>query len=235
MNTVVNPPPLRAVLFDLDGTLLDTAPEFAFVIDLMLRRHGRAPVPFERLRQSVSDGARGMVATAFGLAPEQPEFEPLRQELLALYGEHLGQRTALFEGMATLLATLEAQGLHWGIVTNKPVLYAAPLLAALALDRRCATLICPDHVQNRKPHPEPLQLACRQLGCTPEQAVYLGDHRRDIESGRNAGMTTIACAFGYVHLEDPCSDWGADAVADQPSAILPLLQPRLAAAPAHSR
>src|SRR5690606_21699225 len=129
-NIIVTLPPLRAVLFDLDGTLLDTAPEFAFVIDRMLRRHGRAPLPYARLRQSVSDGARGMVETAFGALPEQPEFEPLRQELLALYEEHLGQHTALFEGMETVLAAIEAQGLRWGIVTNKPVRYAAPLLAA---------------------------------------------------------------------------------------------------------
>jgi phosphoglycolate phosphatase len=196
----------------------------------MLRRHEGAPIPFARLRQSVSDGARGLIETAFGLAPEQPEFEPLRQELLALYSEHLGQHTALFEGMAELLAEIEARRLRWGIVTNKPALYAAPLLQALQLDRRCAVLICPDHVQNRKPHPEPLQLACRRLGCAPEQAVYLGDHRRDIEAGRNAGMAAIACAFGYVHDDDPCSRWGADAIVAHPQEILPLLRGRFAAA-----
>lgn len=216
--------PIKAVLFDLDGTLLDTAPDFAFIVNTMLQNHGRAPLPYPRLRETVSDGARGMVMAAFDCADTDPHFEPLRQELLALYPHHLADATRLFDGMDELLQFIEAQALAWGIVTNKPHVYAQPLLRALQLDRRCATLICPEHVRNRKPDPESLLLACAQLGCTPAEAIYLGDHRRDIEAGRNAGMRTIACAYGYVHRDDDCNTWGADYTVADARAIAPLLQ-----------
>jgi phosphoglycolate phosphatase len=219
--------PLKAVLFDLDGTLLDTAPDFALVLDTMMTRRQRPPVPYERVRQSVSDGARGLVQLAFGLPPEADEFEPLRQELLDLYGRHLADRTRLFDGMADVLAALEDRGIAWGIATNKPALYAEPLLERLELATRCAVLVCPDHVALRKPHPESLELACRRIGCGLDEAVFAGDHRRDIECGFNAGMPTIACAYGYVHDDDPCALWGADAIAIDAGDILRLLQPRL--------
>jgi phosphoglycolate phosphatase len=218
------PAPIKAVLFDLDGTLLDTAPDFAFVVNTLLERRGRPPLPFAQLRQCVSDGARGMVLCAFGGSDSDPQFEPLRQELLALYRTHLADNTRLFPGMAEVLAHIEARALPWGIVTNKPSAYAAPLLRALQLDARCAALVCPDHVRHRKPHPEPLQLACRQIGRETSATVYIGDHRRDIEAGRNAGMRTIACAFGYVHADDPCERWEADYVVREPQAIIAILE-----------
>lgn len=220
--------PLRAVLFDLDGTLLDTAPDFAYVVNTLLQRHGRPQQAYAQLRQSVSDGARGMVMTAFHCRDTDPEFEPLRRELLALYAVHLADNTRLFPGMDDVLAFLEERRLPWGIVTNKPSTYAAPLLRALQLDARCATLVCPDHVQHRKPHPEPLQLACRHIGCGAEHSIYIGDHRRDIEAGRNAGMPTVACAFGYVNADDPCSAWEADYIAQLPGDIIPIIEERLA-------
>ena len=214
------PTPLQAILFDLDGTLLDTAPDFVFVVNTLLERHGLAPKPYEQIRETVSDGARGMVHGAFGYTDADPRFEPARRELLALYANHLADHTRLFEGMDKVLQFCESNAIPWGVVTNKPSVYAVPLLRALQLDRRCASLVCPDHVQNRKPDPEPLFLACSQIGCAPEATLYVGDHRRDIEAGHNAGMQTIACAYGYVHPDDPCENWGADYVARNPVDII---------------
>jgi len=219
--------PLQALLFDLDGTLLDTAPDFAFVVNTLLERHGRAPQPYARIRQTVSDGARGMVHGAFGYGDDDPAFEPLRRELLSLYTSHLADNTRLFDGMETVLQFCETQGIAWGVVTNKPSVYAVPLMRALNLDRRCAALVCPDHVKNRKPDPESLLLACRQIGCAPEATLYAGDHRRDIEAGHNAGMQTVACAYGYVHRDDPCDNWNAEFIMQQPRDMLDIVQRRL--------
>lgn len=215
---------LKAVLFDLDGTLLDTAPEFYRIMNTMLQMHDVAPVAFDDFRRSVSDGARGMVQKAFGIDAADARFEPLRQEFLDRYTEHLASHTQLFPGMTDALAFIESENLRWGVVTNKPVAFAAPLLARLHLAERCATLVCPDHVRLRKPDPEALQLACAQIGCAVNEAIYLGDHRRDIESARNAGMTSVACAYGYIHADDFCTEWGADFIVENAQAIIPLLQ-----------
>lgn len=217
------PTSLRAVLFDLDGTLIDTAPDFAFVIDMMRKRRDLPPIPYHNVRETVSDGARGLVKMAFALPEDHAEFEPLRQEMLALYRQHLADNSRLFDGMEDVLQTIETRGLRWGVVTNKPLAYAEPLMHALALHERCGALICPDHVKERKPHPESLQLACTQLGCQTDEAIFIGDHRRDIEAGKNAAMPTIACAYGYVHAEDPCERWDADFIVQQVSDLLPLL------------
>lgn len=219
---------LKAVLFDLDGTLLDTAPEFYQIIRTMLQAHGVAPIAYENFRQSVSDGARGMVKKAFDIDHTDARFEPLRKELLALYEMHLATHTQLFPGMAETLAFIESNNLHWGIATNKPVAFSAPLLQRMHLAQRCATLICPDHVRLRKPDPESLYLACERIGCTIDEAIYLGDHRRDIECARSAGMLSIACDYGYVHSDDPCTAWGADFIVENALKIIPILQQQLA-------
>lgn len=216
----------KALLLDLDGTLLDTAPDFFHIANRLRQQHGETPLDYAPFRQSVSDGARGMVRAAFGFDESDARFEPLRQEFLALYGRHLADHSAPFAGIVELLDYVERNGMAWGVVTNKPSLYAEPLMRALQLDARCATLICPDHVARRKPDPEALYLACERIGCTPAQALYAGDHRRDIEAGRNAGMFTIACGYGYVHADDPCESWGADAVVQDPLQIIALLQQR---------
>ncbi len=218
------PSPLKAVLFDLDGTLLDTAPEFYQIIGTMLHTHGAAPIAYEDFRESVSDGARGMVHKAFGIDPGEAHFESLRNEFLALYEMHLATHTQLFPGMAATLAFIESQHLRWGVVTNKPVGFSAPLLKRLNLAERCATLICPDHVKQRKPDPEALLLACSRIDCDVSEAIYVGDHRRDIECARNAGLASIACEFGYVHSDDPCANWGADFIVASADAIVPILK-----------
>lgn len=215
---------LQAVLLDLDGTLLDTAPDFFHIANMLLARHNCPPIDYPQFRQSVSDGARGMVSAAFGFDESDLRFEPLRQEFLALYADHLADHSHPFDGIEELLGHIEGAGLQWGVVTNKPEIYAAPLMRALRLDRRCATLICPDHVVRRKPDPEALYLACERIGSNPAQTIYIGDHRRDIEAGQNAGMSTIACSYGYVHADDPCERWGAEFIVHDPRQIIDILR-----------
>ncbi len=218
---------MKAVFFDLDGTLLDTAPDFALVINRMRRRHGREALPFAHIRNTVSHGARALIQLAFELREGEDGFEALKRELLDLYLDNLAEQTTLFPGMAELLGWLEQQQLAWGIVTNKPRLYTDPILAALDLDQRCQAVVCPDDVSHSKPHPEPLLLAARQAGCPPNQAIYIGDHRRDIEAGAAAGMTTIAASYGYIDPTDPAEQWRADHLVEQPQQLLPLLAKQL--------
>ena len=220
-------PELKAVLFDLDGTLLDTAPDFATVLNSMLQRHDRAPVPYPAIRQTVSHGARALVELGFGSSEGDTGFEDLLNELLNQYQAHLSERTKLFDGMAELLQFIEERCIPWGIVTNKPALYTSAILQDLELDQRCATTICPDQVTHRKPHPESIYLACAEVGCEPVDAIYVGDHRRDIEAGINAGMATIAAAYGYVTAADPPHQWGADRVANNVNELQCFIRERL--------
>jgi phosphoglycolate phosphatase len=216
--------PLKAVLFDLDGTLIDTAPDFHALIAQMLITHNCPPISYEEFRRCVSDGARGMIKTAFKCAEDDPRFESLRQELLALYTDHIADHSQLFPGIESLLKHIENENMQWGIVTNKPCAFAEPLLTALNLSERCAVLVCPDHVRDRKPHPEALYLACEKIGAGVNETIYVGDHRRDIESARNAQMPSIACTYGYVHSDDPCETWGADFIVHRADQIIPILQ-----------
>jgi phosphoglycolate phosphatase len=216
-------PRLRAVLFDLDGTLLDTAPDFVTAVNLLRAEHGREPLPYEPIRRTVSHGARALVRLAFGIEDEDPAFEPLRRRLLALYEAHLLVDTAPFPGIAELLHALAARGIRWGVVTNKPNYLAEPLLARARLEPPADVLVCPDHVQRTKPDPEPLRLACARLGCAVTEAVYVGDHARDIQAGRNAGMRTIAATYGYLEPDEAVAQWQADWHADSVPAIARIL------------
>ncbi len=214
--------PLRAVVFDLDGTLLDTAPDFVFVLNRLREEEGLPPLDPTLIRNTVSDGARALVTLGFELQEEDEGFEPLRLRLLELYSEHLAVKSGLFPGIAGLLEFLQQKGLAWGIATNKPELYTTPLLAALGLQPDC--VICPDHVSERKPHAESLLLASRLLACEPQQILYVGDHQRDIACGINAGSPTVAAAYGYVHQDDDVSLWQADHIVHQPEDLLPLVR-----------
>lgn len=214
---------LEAVLFDLDGTLIDTAPDFAVVVNQLCQHHGRPTITYEAIRNTVSHGARALVSLAFDIGEDDPAFAALRQQLLDRYSQHLAVKTSLFPGMAELLLWLDQQALPWGIVTNKPRLYATAIIDALQLADRCGTLICPDDVNNTKPDPEPMLLACRQLDRLATGTVYIGDHRRDIEAGRNAAMTTIAANYGYIDPADPVDNWQADFSVEQAADIMPLL------------
>lgn len=214
---------LRAVLFDMDGTLLDTAPDFIAVCQAMLAAHGRAPIDAQRIADVVSGGARAMVAATFDMDPEAPGFETLRQEFLDRYQDHCAVYSRLYDGMPELLESIERANLIWGVVTNKPVRFAEPIMQQLGLAERSAVLVCPDHVTNSKPDPEPLLLACSQLGIDPAQVLFIGDDLRDIESGRAAGTKTAAVRYGYIHPEDNPAHWGADVIVDHPRDLLAVL------------
>ncbi len=214
---------LRAVLFDMDGTLLDTAPDFIAVCQAMLAAHGRAPIDEQRIADVVSGGARAMVAATFDMDPEAPGFETLRQEFLDRYQDHCAVYSRLYDGMPELLESIERANLIWGVVTNKPVRFAEPIMRQLGLAERSAVLVCPDHVSNSKPDPEPLLLACSQLGIDPAQVLFIGDDLRDIESGRAAGTKTAAVRYGYIHPEDNPAHWGADVIVDHPRDLLAVL------------
>ncbi|WP_258546151.1 HAD family hydrolase [Marinobacter pelagius] len=217
-------PKPSVVLFDLDGTLIDTAPDFIRCLNQLREQHGLAPLPPEQIRRSVSNGARAMIRVGFGLEPEHPDYTEKHTAFLDLYKAGVAVETALFEGMDELLRGLEERDIPWGIVTNKPVRFAAPLVEALGLAQRCAAVVCPDHVAQRKPHPEALFLACTQIGAQPETAIYVGDHERDIEAGRNAGMRTIAVRYGYIEEPETVDLWQADLIADTVSDLVKLLQ-----------
>ncbi|KTB73203.1 MULTISPECIES: N-acetylmuramic acid 6-phosphate phosphatase MupP [Pseudomonas] len=207
---------LRAVLFDMDGTLLDTAPDFIAIAQAMLADRGLPPVPEKLIRDEVSGGARAMVAAAFAMSPQAPQFEALRLEFLERYQRDCAVHSKLFDGMAELLADIEKAGLIWGVVTNKPVRFAQPIMEQLGLAERSAVLICPDHVTHSKPHPEPMILACKMLDLDPASVLFVGDDLRDIESGRDAGTKTAAVRYGYIHPDDNPDHWGADVVVDHP-------------------
>ena len=181
----------RAVLFDLDGTLIDSAPDLAGACNEMRVGRGLEPLPYEQLRRMVGSGARGMVGVAFGLAPESPGYAAMRDEFLARYEARMTRETRVFDEMVPVLAWLAGAGLPWGIVTNKATRFAGPLVASLGLAGRAATLICGDTAAHAKPHPAPLLEAARRLALAPQDCIYVGDDRRDVEAGRAATMQTI--------------------------------------------
>jgi len=208
------PKSLKAVIFDLDGTLVDTADEFVVIVQALRAEHGREAMDPQRIRASVSNGARALVSLALDIAEDSAGFETQRLRLLELYSGALGSVAKLYPGIGELLGELERRNVSWGIATNKPRAYTAPLLERLNLQPQPGSVVCPDDVTERKPHPESLLRNCRELGCNPDQAIYIGDHLRDIEAGRRAGMYTIAAAYGYIEPGDDPYSWGADAHAD---------------------
>lgn len=220
---------LRAVLFDMDGTLLDTAPDFIAVAQAMRIARGLTPVAGQQIRDVVSGGARAMVLSAFDVDPLSLEFEELRLEFLERYQENCAVHSHLYEGMAELLNDIEQANLLWGVVTNKPLRFAEPIMHQLGLASRSAVLICPDHVKNSKPDPEPMLLACKKLNLDPSAVLFVGDDLRDIESGRAAGSRTAAVSYGYIHPEDNPGNWGADVVIDHPLELRRVLDRALCA------
>lgn len=207
---------LRAVLFDMDGTLLDTAPDFIAVAQAMRLARGLNPVPDQQIRDVVSGGARAMILSAFDVDPMSGEFETLRLEFLERYQSHCAVFSRLYDGMEQLLQDIEQAKLIWGVVTNKPLRFAEPIMQQLGLASRSSVLICPDHVSRSKPDPEPMLLACSKLQLDPSTVLFVGDDLRDIESGRAAGSKTAAVRYGYIHPDDNPGLWGADVVVDNP-------------------
>ena len=217
-------PQLKAVMFDLDGTLLDTAPDFVVALNRLRAEQKRESLPAEVIRQSVSNGARALIELGFALTEGEPGFDDLRQRLLELYMQDIAVHTELFPGLQALLDQLHIRAIPWGIATNKPALYTEALLTTLALSPAPELVLCPDHLTHRKPDPESLLLAAEHFACEPAQLAYLGDHLRDIECGRRAGSLTIACRYGYIAADDLIENWQADYIVDQAEDIWPILE-----------
>jgi phosphoglycolate phosphatase len=212
--------PIEAVLFDLDGTLADTAPDLGRALNLLLAEHGRPPVEHARLRIHTSSGARGMIGVGFGLTPAAPEYEALKDRFLELYAANICVDTRLFDGMETLLATLERARTPWGIVTNKAARFTTPLVRALALDARAACVVSGDTTGRAKPHPDPLLHAAELIERAPAACLYVGDDLRDVQAARAAGMPVLAVRYGYLGDGAPPEAWGADAIIDTPEELL---------------
>lgn len=214
---------IRAVLFDLDGTFADTAPDLARAVNTMRAARGLPPAPSEETRRVTSMGARGLLGVGFGIDPAHPDYPVMRDEFLRLYESQLCCDTALFPGMAALVDTLEAQRLLWGIVTNKAMRFAEPLMEQLGYAKRAGCIIGGDSTPHMKPHPAPLLAAAELLGVLPANCLYVGDDERDIRAGKAAGMATMGVRYGYLNGHDPAT-WEADAVIAHPEELLGWLE-----------
>jgi phosphoglycolate phosphatase len=215
-------PAPRAVLFDLDGTLADTAPDLAAAVNWMRTERGLEPTPYAILRPTASAGARGMIGAAFGLAPGDEGYEELRVQWFERYQSAMAVHSTLFDGISDLLEGITGAGMAWGIVTNKPARFTDPLVPLIGL-AHAGCVISGDTTPHAKPHPAPLLEAARRLDIVPAHCWYVGDDLRDIEAGRAAGMVTVACNWGYCGSIDPAT-WGADHLLDTPQQLLRMLQ-----------
>jgi len=215
---------LSAVLFDLDGTLMDSAPDLAAATNDLLLASGLQPLPYERLRPHAGSGARGMLGEALGLAPSHPDYAQVRDTFYGHYERRMLQTTHLFEQVASLLDALDAKGMPWGIVTNKSMRFAEPGTRALGLWQRARVVIAGDSTPHTKPHPAPLLEAARRMRREPGACVYVGDDERDVQAGTAAGMATLAAAWGYLGIGAAPAAWGAERVLDHPHQLLHWLE-----------
>jgi len=215
-----NRPLIKTVLFDLDGTLLDTAPDMTNALNCLLEEEGKQPLSHEFCRDHVSHGSIAMVTLGFGDQQDTVEFERRRQRFLDLYEKNLCVDTKLFDGMDKTLSFLEENAIHWGVVTNKPAYLTNPLLEALDLTKRACSIVSGDTISQRKPDPAPLYLAANQCGCLATECLYVGDAERDIEAGNRANMITLLASYGYIdQLQTPVR-WGANGVIEHPEEVL---------------
>ncbi|HEY7743012.1 MAG TPA: HAD-IA family hydrolase [Burkholderiales bacterium] len=213
---------IKAVLFDLDGTLADTAPDLTYALNRVRGARGLPPLPLAATRPYASQGARGLIGAGFNVHPGDPGYDALRDEFLAIYADNLCRETRLFSGIAELLHRLQARALPWGVVTNKAERFTLPLLELLEVRSRAACVIGGDSTGRIKPHPEPLLAASRVLGLAPEGCIYLGDDQRDVDAGRAAGMQTAIAMWGYLNGQAP-ETWNADFTVEMPLDLLRFL------------
>ncbi len=216
-------PQAKAILFDLDGTLIDSAPDLGAAADRMRIDRGLPSLDVAKYRPMAGAGARGMIAVAFGLTPEDEQYAVLREEFFYNYERCLTERTFAFEGVAELIVNLQARGLPWGVVTNKASRFTLPLTAAMPLFESASAIVSGDTTPHAKPHPMPLLEAARQLGLAPTDCVYVGDDERDIVAGRAAVMKTVAATYGYLGAQADTTRWMADATIHSPLNLLKLL------------
>src|SRR5512139_3039903 len=228
MRRSAHPLPVQAVLFDLDGTLADTAPDLGAAVNRVRMAQGHPPLPLERLRPFASHGARGLLQAALAIAPGDADYAALREAFLAEYAAALCVESRLFADVAGLIDTIEARALKWGIVTNKATCFTTPLIEGLGLAGRAGTVICGDTTAHAKPHPAPLLAAATQLEVAPSACVYVGDAERDIIAGIAAGMRTLIAGYGYIEPHELPDTWPADGTLDTPAALLGWLPLRAA-------
>lgn len=211
---------IKVVLFDLDGTLVDTAPDMAAALIKLCHEENQPVIDYTTIRPHVSDGSIALIKLAFGNDLPEAKIERLKTRYLQIYNDNLAVDSALFEGMPALLDALDKKQIKWGVVTNKPGWLTLPLMRALKLEERAGCIVSADSTKNRKPHPEPMYYACRLLATLPEKCLYIGDARRDIEAGRNAGMHTMVALYGYIHDTENPDSWQADSSIHSPAEIL---------------
>jgi len=215
---------VQAVLFDLAGTLIDSAPDLAAAADAMRLKRGLPSLPLAQYRPMAGAGARGLLGVAFGMTPEHADYNTLREEFFCIYERHLTQRTQVFDGVPELLARFAFQGVKWGVVTNKSERFTLPLTASMTLFASAGAIVSGDTTPYAKPHPEPLLEAARRLRVGASRCVYVRDDERDIVAGQAAGMATVAVTHGYLGAQADASEWGANATIHCVNELLPLLQ-----------
>lgn len=211
------------VLFDLDGTLVDTAPDLGYALNLQRERHGLTPLPMDAIRPFASHGSKGLLSIGFNISSDDNAFESMRTEYLDLYDQVFTRSPLLFDGVYELLLALHQRDIKWGVVTNKPRRFAAPLLDSMQIDVPMACLVCGDDAPLPKPAPDTLFLACQQASVKPEDCYYVGDAERDIEAGNAASMKTIVALWGYIDEKDKPMNWGADFTIEQPSQLTKII------------
>ncbi len=211
---------IKAVLFDLDGTFADTALDLAASLNQVLEEEGKTALSFEKIRPVVSHGGVALIKLGFNIDENEADFERLKTRFLDIYLNNISRLTRPFDGVTELLEQLKNKKIQWGIVTNKPAWLTEPLMSELGYSQSAATIISGDTTQYRKPHPEPLFLACRQIKCLPHECLYVGDAERDIIAGNAAGMITLAALFGYIEAHDDPKRWQADGLINHPKEIL---------------
>ncbi|PPD52897.1 MAG: phosphoglycolate phosphatase [Methylotenera sp.] len=214
---------INTILFDLDGTLVDTAPDLGHALNIQLIRHGKPALSDAAIRPFASHGSRGLIGLGFGITPNDDNFIAMRDEYLSIYDTVFTRSPVLLDGIADLLQAIENKGLKWGIVTNKPRRFTQPLIKSMGLDKRAACVVSGDDAPQPKPSPATLLLACEQIGVKPENCIYLGDAERDIQAGKAAGMKSVVALFGYIDVTDKPEEWGADALISAPIDLLAII------------
>jgi len=214
---------ISTILFDLDGTLVDTAPDLGHALNIQLERHGRKLLSEATIRPFASHGSRGLIGLGFGITPSDDNFIDMRDEYLAIYDTVFMRSPVLLDGIAELLQAIENKGLKWGIVTNKPGRFTRRLIESMGLEKRAACVVSGDDAPKPKPSPETLLLACNQIGVSPQHCIYVGEAERDIQAGKAAGLKTVVALFGYIDVTDKPYEWGADALIGEPKALLDLI------------
>ncbi len=212
--------PFSAILFDLDGTLVDTAPDLAFALTRLMEQEGLEALPYDMIRPVASHGSAGLLGLGFDISTDHDDYPSLQQRFLQLYQDNIARETCLFEGMEEVLSALEQAEITWGIITNKPAFLTDPLVDKLNLTHRAACVVSADTTPHSKPHPAPMLHACKVINLSPEQCIYIGDAARDIEAGKNANMRTVAALYGYLSDQDRPEKWHADASINHPRDIL---------------